>query len=266
MLLTNKVMKTKPKESEREDSSGFKSFGFFGLAAFGERSPSGSWYQLISPTKDVHLELHFLSADGTTLKDLVGYDNTGNVRLWPAEECLAQYLLLNDAVCRGKRVLELGAGMTGLAGLMALTSGAKSVCLTDGNERSVENLRMIIERNGLKGSVRCAVLNWAEGRLAEGFDLILCADCLFYTNSHEALLGCIHAHLQQGGFVYLMAPSRRGTAMQFLNRIFEQRTKWKSVQVAFRFQKEIDRRIKLFENQAIYEADLHTPILFILEK
>uniref|UniRef100_A0A0M3I3L4 Calmodulin-lysine N-methyltransferase n=1 Tax=Ascaris lumbricoides TaxID=6252 RepID=A0A0M3I3L4_ASCLU len=198
MLLTNKVMKTKPKESEREDSSGFKSFGFFGLAAFGERSPSGSWYQLISPTKDVHLELHFLSADGTTLKDLVGYDNTGNVRLWPAEECLAQYLLLNDAVCRGKRVLELGAGMTGLAGLMALTSGAKSVCLTDGNERSVENLRMIIERNGLKGSVRCAVLNWAEGRLAEGFDLILCADCLFYTNSHEALLGCIHAHLQQG--------------------------------------------------------------------
>ncbi|KHN85565.1 Calmodulin-lysine N-methyltransferase [Toxocara canis] len=270
MLLSNKIVtkarKAQEQPQEREDPDGFKSFGFFALAAFGERSPTGCWYQLISPTKDVRLQLHFLADKRIALKDLVGYDNTGNVRLWPSEECLAEYLLLNEEICRDKRVLELGAGMTGLAGLMALTAGAKTIYLTDGNERSVENLQMIVEKNSLNLGVKCAILEWAGERLSEKFDLVICADCLFFTNSHEALLGCIHAHLVDGGTAYLMAPSRRGTAMQFLNQIYEERERWKSVQVVFHFQREIERRIKLFEGQDIYEPDVHTPILFILQK
>ncbi|VDM49044.1 unnamed protein product [Toxocara canis] len=235
MLLSNKIVtkarKAQEQPQEREDPDGFKSFGFFALAAFGERSPTGCWYQLISPTKDVRLQLHFLADKRIALKDLVGYDNTGNVRLWPSEECLAEYLLLNEEICRDKRVLELGAGMTGLAGLMALTAGAKTIYLTDGNERSVENLQMIVEKNSLNLGVKCAILEWAGERLSEKFDLVICADCLFFTNSHEALLGCIHAHLVDGGTAYLMAPSRRGTATQFLNQIYEERERWKSVQV-----------------------------------
>ena len=90
-----------------------------------------------------------------SLRDLADFgnvDNTGNVCVWPAEEVLAFYLARRPGLVRGKVVVELGGGMTCLAGLVAAKwAGAKSVVMTDGNVKAVENVGRILEANDLVG-------------------------------------------------------------------------------------------------------------------
>ncbi|CAN0466785.1 unnamed protein product, partial [Ascophyllum nodosum] len=79
-----------------------------------------------------------------------GVDNTGNVRVWPSEQVLLHALLTGPLApsLRGARVLELGAGKCGLAGLgVAVGSEAAEVVITDGNPDAVENLQACVELN-----------------------------------------------------------------------------------------------------------------------
>ena len=63
-----------------------------------------------------------------------------------AYHCLAEQA--GSGRFSGRRVLELGGGMTGLAGLLlAATAGPAAVHLTDGNSNSVDNLERIVARN-----------------------------------------------------------------------------------------------------------------------
>ena len=74
---------------------------------------------------------------------LRGVDNTGNICVWPAESLLLHTLLNSEkylALVRGARVLELGGGMTALAGLGLATAGvAAHVVVTDGHPDCVRN-------------------------------------------------------------------------------------------------------------------------------
>lgn len=51
------------------------------------------------------------------LKDMLGFNNTGNVCVWPSEEVLAHWLLTNGDFHQSHRVCEIGGGMASLAGL-----------------------------------------------------------------------------------------------------------------------------------------------------
>ena len=63
------------------------------------------------------------------------------VTLWPSEEALAYLCMKRPHMFKGKSIIEIGAGL-GLAGLvLAATSEAKCVIVTDGNSRAVEHLR-----------------------------------------------------------------------------------------------------------------------------
>lgn len=87
-------------------------------------------------------------------------DNTGNVRDWPSEEILAYYLVQRAASRQSDsedrlpvRVLELGAGKSGLVGLVSAfilkQHGVPNpeVVITDGNEKCVETLLANLELN-----------------------------------------------------------------------------------------------------------------------
>ena len=102
-----------------------------------------------------------------TANELIGFNNTGNICVWPSEECLAYYLLKNRQLCRNRRVLELGGGMSCLAGMMvAKYCDPKEIALTDGNVTSVSNVRRIIARNGMTDFVDYGVVQWAKAARA----------------------------------------------------------------------------------------------------
>ncbi|OTF73774.1 hypothetical protein BLA29_009490, partial [Euroglyphus maynei] len=85
------------------------------------------------------------------LKDLAGFDNSGNVRVWSSEEVMGYLLAHNrnvQARLQGRILCELGSGCSALAGLIAAQSGlATEIYLTDGNERCVLNIEQIVQRN-----------------------------------------------------------------------------------------------------------------------
>ena len=65
-------------------------------------------------------------------------DNTGNVKVWPAEEVLANYLIKNAHLFEGKDICELGAGKSGLAAIalaLELKDKLGSILISDGNEQ-----------------------------------------------------------------------------------------------------------------------------------
>jgi hypothetical protein len=179
-----------------------------------------------------------------------GVDNTGNVCVWPCEEVMAYMCTSSPAFSvAGKRVLELGAGLTGetwrtrlasgcnhainvcvfelpgLAGLFcAAVGGAHEVVITDGNEQVVvrpimlpsfssaffwlvfvnvssqaaQNVSLCLDFNRSMQIlapdclVSAACYPWAaldqSSPWFHRFDVLLCADCLFFEDFHDHLL------------------------------------------------------------------------------
>ena len=92
---------------------------------------------------------------GITTKELLshqeyGIDNTGNVRVWPAEHVLLHSLLCNESLrvmfaeCNSNgTMLELGGGLSALCGLGIAVAGlaglATHIVLTDGHPDCVAN-------------------------------------------------------------------------------------------------------------------------------
>eukprot|EP00347_Sterkiella_histriomuscorum_P003479 403364139 len=81
-------------------------------------------------------------------------DNTGNVRVWPSEEILAYYIyqhkeLLNK-IMQSDRIIELGAGQSGLIGFMLSMINKEAnnlqIDITDGNSKCVESKKIIIHQ------------------------------------------------------------------------------------------------------------------------
>lgn len=83
-----------------------------------------------------------------TMKDLIGFNNTGNIKFWASEAALTYFCMENLQMFNEAWILELGCGMFGLAGLMlAKYSGAFAVHLSDGNQSSLRNVRKSLNLN-----------------------------------------------------------------------------------------------------------------------
>jgi predicted nicotinamide N-methyase len=155
-------------------------------------------------------------------------DNTGNLTIWPSEEVLSVFILLNKQLFEGKKVLELGAGFSGLSGLiLAKYITTKEVLLTDGNTRCIHSLLYNIKYNGLDESkVGAKFLLWNRFNTYDDivnnednqYDVILLSDCLFFKSYHDDLIHTIHSHLKKSGACIIVTPSRGNSMSIFLEK------------------------------------------------
>ena len=206
--------------------------------------------------------------ESASFDEMIGFNNTGNVCVWPSEEVLAYYCLKNREQFQGKSICELGSGMTGLAGVMlALTQYPSQVYLTDGNRASVDNMQHIIEKNMVNFGNTCVlteVLVWNQDFLDSShskFDFVICADCLYFVELHPYLVQVIHKLLFPKGRALLFNPSRSGT----LDLFSKAAQKLFTVKRSNNYDEVVLTKHESAITNELYKPDLHYPVMLILE-
>ena len=228
-------------------------------------------YNYDNSRRAVSVDIAFLPSQ-VSLQDLQGFNNTGNVCIWPSEEVMALYCLENITQFTDLSICELGSGMTGLAGIfLAATKCPKEVILTDGNEKSVTNLNRIISRNQSSFGKTCVtgqIFTWDEHRISsdfmDRFDVIICADCLFFTEVHESLIAVLKSLLRPTGKIYMFAPERSGTLQQFCSIAMKRF----HVEVTDRYLDVVWHKHEQYLSEVsggIYNPNIHLPLCIVLK-
>ncbi|XP_005097019.2 calmodulin-lysine N-methyltransferase [Aplysia californica] len=201
---------------------------------------------------------------------LNGFNNTGNVCVWPSEEVMTFYCMQHVGDFKSQQICELGGGMTCLAGIaLGISSEAQHIVVSDGNEESVDNLEQIIERNDFGvTSVSARLLRWGATKMDESlrsrFDTVICADCLFFDDGREDLALMIFDLLKPGGQALIFAPSRNKTFHKFAElaeKTFQVTTESEYNAVVWNMHCKM-----LSEDSDIYDESLHFPIMMKLRK
>ncbi|XP_034934671.1 calmodulin-lysine N-methyltransferase [Chelonus insularis] len=285
-----------PEPTGTEDEISMRRFTSFGLIKptlleNAPLDPESSWYEYSCIRDNDIFSAQVRKINKTfTANELIGFNNTGNVCVWPSEECLAYYLLNNPQICRDKIVLELGGGMSCLAGVfVAKYCGPAGVTLTDGNITSVDNVRCIVARNNMEDFVKCGVVQWAraaaalrqtangnrvqtwspnsgdESRRTDGlYDVILSADCLFFDDVRLDLVETIYGWLADDGVALMMAPRRGTTFQKFVEAAMKRG--FLTRQVEHYDTRVWSRHLELLQQTHEYCTDLHYPVLLELTK
>jgi len=169
---------------------------------------------------------------------LLGFNNTGNVRIWPAEEAMIDYVHKNipEKTLKTANIVELGGGFSNLCGQFLAKKYPDSTCyLTDGNHDSVTHCSKLIQENQIKNAI-CQVLRWDQpetfnfthssdcnnnDNVPENIDLLLVADCFFFDEYRLPLANCVKHFIDNNPrvIVIVIGPTRNGTFEDFLRII-----------------------------------------------
>lgn len=141
--------------------------------------------------------------------------------LWPSSIALAEYLNKSRELIKGKRVLELGAGL-GLPSLVAAHCGA-DVTTTDYHP----DVEFYFKRNCRHSLVDCHYerLNWRDNeKHYEPFDVVIGSDVL-YESKHpkEVALGLLR-YVKKDGLIILSDPGR-AYLQKFLDAMKQENTR-----------------------------------------
>lgn len=238
-----------------------------------EIQSSENWF-IYRTTVDEHeysLVIHEICQKFTP-EELIGFNNTGNICIWPSEEVLAYYVLHHLSAFDRRRVLELGGGMSCMAGLfIAKYAQADFVHLTDGNDLSIHNANEMRSQNlpcqPMASNVACSVLKWENITQPipddAQYDCILSADCLFFDTVRPALVNALWQFMKPTGFALIMAPCRGNT----LN-IFIQQAKQRGFNCCMRkcYNRIIWQKHLELLDTSVYDEDIHYPILIEITK
>lgn len=224
-------------------------------------------YQTNVDDQEYSVVIHEISQKFTP-EELIGFNNTGNVCIWPSEEALAFYILHHLPAFHQRRVLELGGGMTCLAGLLiAKYTASEFVNLTDGNDLSVQNANETLSQNTFNSAkVSCSVLKWETVDYVHEdaqYDCIVSADCLFFDSARTSFINALWLFMKPTGFGLIMAPYRGST----LN-IFLQQAKLKGFQCQVRkcYNRIIWQKHLELLDTSVYDEDIHYPVLIEVTK
>ncbi|XP_059282866.1 calmodulin-lysine N-methyltransferase-like isoform X2 [Lycium ferocissimum] len=197
-------------------------------------------------------------------------DNTGLVCQWPSEDVLAHYCLSHASIFRQKRVIELGSGY-GLAGLVvAMTSEAQEVFISDGNPQVVDYIQRNVNANsGSFGGteVKPLMLHWGQENdidISNTFDVIIASDCTFFKEFHGALVRTIKSLLKEEGpsEAILLSPRRGNSLDKFLVEVKDRGLRFRTDEI---YDEEVWRRHQGFvegdDSWPNYEMDHCYPLL-----
>ncbi|XP_069997384.1 calmodulin-lysine N-methyltransferase isoform X2 [Penaeus vannamei] len=237
-ILAEALQRSSPRDAS-PDSASTRKFQSFGLLSF---DPLGQDFYIVTCiNSDLKVTVRLLRRDFSP-SELTGFNNTGNVCIWPSEEILTYYCLSNLHIFSGKSVLELGGGMTCLAGMLVAASGvAAKMVLTDGNAISVNNVQVSLERNDLPTETTAS---------------------LFFDEGRESLLYSLLAVLRPGGTALVVAPARSGTFQLFASMC---RPHFRVV-VVEKYDGIVDDHVRKCAQDPHYNDNLHFPLLMILKK
>ncbi|ORZ40314.1 putative methyltransferase-domain-containing protein [Catenaria anguillulae PL171] len=129
---------------------------------------------------------------------------TTGLKTWPAALAFAEYLLVNPALVRGQRVLELGSGV-GMLGLVIAHLGANQVMMTDFHSEVLKMLQANINEYKDKNpdsttDLQVRPLDWFACATPESVqsmtpEVLLCADTVYDPDLLPALAQCVRAFL-----------------------------------------------------------------------
>jgi predicted nicotinamide N-methyase len=154
-----------------------------------------------------------LASSGEAEKDLdlLGLD------IWPAAVTLGEYLASHPEIVRGKRVIELGAGV-GLPGLVAGKVGAEQALITDYDADVVAHAHANAAECGLGDVCQGRIVDWklpVPEEFREAFDVVLAADVMYMSflvrDFVRTMAGCLK---RDGGCVYLTHQTRQSLVNQ----------------------------------------------------
>jgi len=171
--------------------------------------------------------------------------NSTGLTLWKASSLLCDFLCANPLLVRGRRVVELGAGL-GLCGILAHRLGAVGTVMTDGDTDALENMRKNVDFNlrqvgvvadGAASSadlLPCAQLRWgrhveafkkrwtedtADGgdEGCDGFDVIMGSDIIYAEDILEPLFDTVMELLSSSPkSIFLLAYARRNVKIDLV--------------------------------------------------
>ena len=258
--LLAQALRSRDGEGKEKQQGTKRSFHAYNLLTWGPEDQEG-WRTVSHAGVEAEVRLAPASTS-PSLTQLVGFNNTGNVCVWPSEECLGVYCLSERSKYEGLRVLELGGGMTAVAGLLLAATGLPAnVTLTDGNEVSAESLRRVVERAKSRGGsgLEAVQLRWDDASEVEArrgsFDLILSADCIFFTSQLASAMATL---LAPGGEALVMAPGREGTFDAFQA---EAREHFGEVEEVEKYSAQVWKAHEACSGLQGYVEDIHYPRL-----
>ncbi|MCK4754731.1 MAG: methyltransferase domain-containing protein [Calditrichia bacterium] len=125
--------------------------------------------------------------------------------IWPSAIALSEYVLENQKVFKGKKILELGCGL-GLVGITVTAIGG-DVLFTDYDPHALRFTQTNFKRN-FSRPASVQLLDWRNPSHSESFDIILAADILYEKRWLGPVLNILDKKLTMHGIAYIADPDR----------------------------------------------------------